>query len=294
MFKGALTALITPMRGGAIDFDALRALVDWQIAEGIDGLVACGTTGETPTLSTEEQQQVIKAVVEQAKGRVPVIAGAGANDTKKAISASHAAEELGVDSLLHVSPYYNKPPQRGLVAHFEAIANAVSKPVVLYNVPGRTGGRIEPQTVIQLADHPNIVAVKEAGGDIAIGQALIAGCAGKELAVLSGDDALCMALTCMGGAGVISVVSNIAPKRTAQLIAAVHAGALEQARELHYGLLPLIDLLFCEANPIPVKAAAARLGFGDNELRPPLVALEGEKLAALEAELERQKIEKIR
>jgi 4-hydroxy-tetrahydrodipicolinate synthase len=294
MFKGALTALVTPMRGGAIDFDALRALVDWQIAEGIDGLVACGTTGETPTLSADEQQQVIKAVVEQARGRVPVIAGAGANDTGKALAASLAATELGVDGLLHVSPYYNKPPQRGLVTHFEAIANGVSKPVVLYNVPGRTGGRIEPETVIRLADHPNIVAVKEAGGDIAVGQALIAGCADKELAVLSGDDALCMALTCMGGAGVISVVSNIAPKRTAELIAAVHAGELERARKLHYGLLPLIDLLFCEANPIPVKAAAAVLGFGENELRPPLAPLEGPLLEALHGELSRQGIEKVR
>ncbi len=292
MFSGALTALITPMRDGAIDLAALRDLVEWQIAEGIDGLVACGTTGETPTLSLEEQRQVIRAVVETTRGRVPVIAGAGANDTTKALAASAAATELGVDALLHVTPYYNKPPQRGLLTHFRTIADAATKPIVLYNVPGRTGCRLEAETVAALAEHPQIVAVKEAAGDIAAGQALIAACAGREIAVLSGDDALAMALTCMGGRGVISVVSNIAPRKTAQLIAAAREGHLDEARRLHYELLPLINLLFCESNPIPVKAAAARLGFGANELRLPLAPLEGEKLAALEAELDRQGIQR--
>ncbi|MCK5798364.1 MAG: 4-hydroxy-tetrahydrodipicolinate synthase [Deltaproteobacteria bacterium] len=292
MFSGALTALITPMRDGAIDLAALRDLVEWQIAEGIDGLVACGTTGETPTLSLEEQRQVIRAVVETTRGRVPVIAGAGANDTTKALAASAAATELGVDALLHVTPYYNKPPQRGLLTHFRTVADAATKPIVLYNVPGRTGCRLEAETVAALAEHPQIVAVKEAAGDIAAGQALIAACAGREIAVLSGDDALAMALTCMGGRGVISVVSNIAPRKTAQLIAATREGHLDEARRLHYELLPLINLLFCESNPIPVKAAAARLGFGANELRPPLAPLESEKLAALEAELDRQGIQR--
>ncbi len=298
MFKGALTALITPMRGGAnvveVDLDALCALVDWQIAECIDGLVVCGTTGETPTLSGDEQLQVIKTVVEQTNGRVPVIAGAGANDTQKAIAASHAAAELGVDALLHVSPCYNKPTQRGLIAHFEAIADASSKPVVLYNVPGRTGGRIEPETVAMLADHPNIVALKEASADIGIGQQQIAHTTNKDFVVLSGDDPLCMALTCVGGAGVISVTSNVAPKRVAQMIAAVHAGDLACARALHYGLAPLVQALFCESNPIPIKAASAYLGFGDNVLRLPLTALEGENLEHVHRELARQGVGKVR
>lgn len=290
MISGALTALITPMREGDVHLSDLCELVEWQIDQGIDGLVACGTTAETPTLTKAEQASVIRTVVEQAKGRVPVIAGAGTNDTQSAIALSQAAAELGVDGLLHVTPYYSKPPQRGLKAHFLAIAEAVDLPIVLYNVPGRTGCDLLPATVAELASHPRIVAVKEASGSLLRGQALLAACADQTLAVLSGDDHLCMPLTLLGGAGVISVMSNVAPKQTAQMIAHARAGELLQARALHFSLLPLMDLLFVEANPIPVKAAMAALGFGANELRSPLAALAGDDLERLKAELTRQVI----
>lgn len=270
--NGALSAIITPMKNGKVSIKDLEDLVSWQIDQGINGFIACGTTGETPTLSKEEQNLVIRTVVEITNKRVPVIAGAGTNNTQAAIERSKEIAKMGVDGLLHVTPYYNKPPQRGLIAHFEAIANQSEVPIVLYNVPGRTGVRLDVSSVATLADHQNIVALKEAGGDIAIGQAMIAATKGK-ISILSGDDALCMALTCMGGDGVISVVSNVAPKLTAEMIKAAQDQDLKTARTIHYRLLDLIDMLFVEANPIPVKAAMAELGFGANEVRAPLTIL---------------------
>lgn len=289
MFKGALTALATPMRAGQLDLAALRALVELQITEGIDGLVACGTTGETPALEQSEQALVIRTVVEQARRRVPVLAGAGANATAHAVVLSRMAAECGADGLLHVTPYYNKPTQAGLLAHFRAISEATPLPIVLYNVPGRTGCDLLPETIAELAQLERVVAVKEASGSIARGQQVIAACqrVRKEFAVLSGDDALALALTAVGGQGVISVVSNVAPKLMAQLIRLASEAKLAEARAIHYRLLRLMDLMFCESNPIPVKAAVALLGFGDNELRLPLQPLAGAKLEQLGAELTR-------
>jgi 4-hydroxy-tetrahydrodipicolinate synthase len=277
MFEGTFTALITPMRGGAIDKDALVKLVEHQIDAGITGLVPCGTTGETPALSADEQALVVKTVVETVKGRVPVVAGAGANDTKKAIAQSQAMAELGVDGLLHVTPYYNKPPQRALIAHFEAIAESSPLPIILYNVPGRTACDMLPETVAALTVHPKIAAIKEATGSVARAQHVIQKTADHDATVLSGDDATSLALVLMGGHGTISVLSNLAPAQTAKMIAHARAGELAKARELHYLLMPLMDLLFIEANPIPVKAAAAMLGFTQNEVRLPLLPLPEER-----------------
>jgi len=289
MFKGAITALATPMRGGKVDLDALRALVELQITEGIDGLVPCGTTGETPTLEESEQALVIRTVVEQTRRRVPVIAGAGANATAHALARSRMAAECGADGLLQVTPYYNKPTQAGLLAHFRAISAATGLPIVLYNVPGRTGCDLLPETIAELAQHERIVAVKEASGSITRGQQVIAACqrVRKDFSVLSGDDAMALALTAVGGQGVISVVSNVAPKLMAQLVRLTSESKLSEARAIHYRLLRLMDLMFCESNPIPVKAAVAQLGFGDNDLRLPLQPLAGAKLEQLVAELKR-------
>ncbi|MBK8481423.1 MAG: 4-hydroxy-tetrahydrodipicolinate synthase [Proteobacteria bacterium] len=289
MFRGAITALVTPMRGGQLDLDGLRALVELQITEGIDGLVACGTTGETPTLDVNEQALVIRTVVEQTKRRVPVLAGAGANATAQAIALSRAAAECGADGLLHVTPYYNKPTQAGLLAHFRALSVASSLPIVLYNVPGRTGCDLLPETVAELAQHERIVGLKEASGSIVRGQQVIAACqrVRKDFSVLSGDDPLALALTAVGGQGVISVISNVAPKLMAQLVRLASESQIAEARAIHYRLLRLMELLFCESNPIPIKAAVALLGFGANELRLPLLPLSGAKLEELSAELKR-------
>jgi 4-hydroxy-tetrahydrodipicolinate synthase len=287
MFEGAITALITPMRDGEVDRSALQDLVELQISEGIQGLVPCGSTGEAATLSREEQATVMRTVVQQARGRVPVIAGAGSNSTRKAIQLSRMAAEAGVDGLLHVTPFYNKPTQAGLVAHFRAISEATELPVILYNVPGRTGCDLLPETVARLAAVPHVVGIKEATGSVARGQQVLAACP-RDFVVLSGDDATCMALCTLGAHGVISVVSNLVPGAVARMIAAARAGRLEEARGIHYRLLPLVDLLFIESNPIPVKAAMSLLGRSANELRLPLLPLEGEKLERLRAELRRQ------
>ncbi|MCC6750732.1 MAG: 4-hydroxy-tetrahydrodipicolinate synthase [Deltaproteobacteria bacterium] len=286
MFTGAITALVTPMRGGNVDLSALRAFVDFQIEAGIDAVVPCGTTGESATLTDEEQAQVIRTVVEQTRKRVPVIAGAGANSTAKAVQLSKMAAEAGADGLLHVTPYYNKPNQAGLVAHYSALAAAVKLPIVVYNVPGRTGCDLLPETMAQLAKLPGIVAIKEATGLLARGQQVVAAC-GEKVSVLSGDDATCLGLTLLGGHGVISVVSNVIPGPMAKMIAAARKGALDEARRIHYQYQNLMDLMFVESNPIPVKAGVAALGFGQNELRLPLVPLGGEKLERLTAELRR-------
>lgn len=284
MFSGAITALVTPMKGTDVDLGKLREFVEWQISEGIDGLVPCGTTGETPTLSSKEVCDVISTVVDQAKKRVPVIAGAGASATRQAIENSKLAKEAGADALLHVTPPYNKPTQAGLVAHYRALAKATDLPIILYNVPGRTGCDLKPETVRELADVETIVAVKEATGSIARAQELIAS-RPKRFAVLSGDDALTMTMTAAGGDGVISVTSNAAPRLMHDLVAAVRASELERARPIHYKLQRLIGLLFCQSNPIPIKAAVSLLGFTENTLRAPLTSLEGQPFEDLRAEM---------
>jgi 4-hydroxy-tetrahydrodipicolinate synthase len=289
MFQGAITALATPMRNGEVDLPALKELCERQIAEGIDGLVPCGSTGEAATLSREEQAAVMRTVVQQTRGRVPVIAGAGSNATPRAIALSRMAAEAGVDGLLQVTPFYNKPTQPGLLAHFRAIAEATSLPIVLYNVPSRTGCDLLPETIARAAEIPRVVGVKEATGNLARGQAVIAAVAGRDgFSILSGDDPTCVGLCALGGQGVISVVSNLAPAATAKMIAAAREGRLEEARALHYRLLPLMELMGIESNPIPVKAALSLLGIGANEVRLPLLPLAGEKLERLRAELVRQ------
>jgi 4-hydroxy-tetrahydrodipicolinate synthase len=268
--EGAMTALVTPMRDGNLDFDALDALIEQQIAGGIHGLVAVGTTGESATLTVEEHVRVVEFVVERTKKRVPVIAGAGANSTAEAIEMSNLTADVGADALLHVVPYYNKPNQAGMYAHFAAIAAATDLPIILYNVPGRTACDLLPETVARLAEIDNIVGIKEATGDMHRAAQLLASC-GDELLVLSGDDFTTFPLYALGGRGVISVVSNVMPRQMAEMWNAASEGDLERARELHYQILPLTQLLFVEPNPIPIKEALAILGLIEPDLRLPMV-----------------------
>jgi 4-hydroxy-tetrahydrodipicolinate synthase len=282
--RGAMTALITPFddRGG-VDERALAALVEWQVAEGIDGLVPVGSTGEAVTLTPAERERIVRITVERAAGRVPVIAGAGSNDTATAIENSKAMAKAGATHLLHVSPMYNKPPQRGLIAHFRAIADASPVPVVLYNVPGRTASNVLPETTLALAEHPNIVAVKEASGNPAQIDAIIrARPAG--FSVLSGDDGLTLAVMAAGGDGVISVISNAVPRACAELVEAAARGDAS-AREMHHRLAPLVDAAFVESNPIPIKAALALMGKCGNRLRLPLVPMAASHEPALRSAL---------
>lgn len=271
---GCGTALVTPFtRDGAIDERALRAFVDWQIAEGIHFLVPCGSTGEAATMTVDEHRRVVEVVVDQAKGRVRVVAGAGSNDTRKAIELSRAMRDAGADALLHVSPMYNKPPQRGIIAHFRAIADATELPVIIYNVPGRTGSNIEARTTLTLAEHPNIVAVKEASGSLAqISEVIREAPRGFE--VLSGDDGLTVAIMAAGGTGLISVISNLAPKLTALLVEECAGNRYDDARFTNKRLMPLMAAAFVESNPIPAKAGLAMLGLMENVLRLPLLPLE--------------------
>jgi 4-hydroxy-tetrahydrodipicolinate synthase len=271
--RGAMTALITPFQeSGAVDERAFGALVEWQIGEGIDGLVPVGSTGEAATLTAAERERIVRITVERAAGRVPVIAGAGSNDTAVAIETSKVMARAGATHLLHVSPMYNKPPQRGLIAHFRAIADASPVPIVLYNVPGRTASNILPETTLALAEHPNIVAVKEASGDLTQIDSIIrhrpAG-----FSVLSGDDGLTLAVMAAGGEGVISVISNVAPKACARLVEVAAHGDTAAARDLHHRLAPLVDAAFVESNPIPIKAALSLMERARNQLRLPLVPM---------------------
>jgi len=278
---GAITALVTPFRrDGSLDEAALRALVEWQIAEGIDGLVPVGSTGEAATLSLAERVRVTAITAEVTAGRVPVIAGAGTNDTAVAIENSRALAAAGATHLLHVSPAYSKPPQRGLIAHFRAVADAAPLPVVLYNVPGRTASNMEAETTLALAEHPNIVAMKEASGNLVqIAEIIRRRPAG--FAVLSGDDPLTVGVMAHGGEGIISVVSNAVPGRMHTLAAATAAGQFGMARALHDSLSPLFSAAFVESNPIPIKAALALMGRCQNVLRLPLVPLDERHLARL-------------
>jgi 4-hydroxy-tetrahydrodipicolinate synthase len=282
--EGALTALVTPFRDGKIDFEGLTRLVEWQIEAGIDGLVAVGTTGESATLDVDEHVAVIRATVKAARGRVPVIAGAGGNATAEALALTHASEEAGAHALLHVTPYYNRPSQEGLFRHYEAIARSTKLPIILYNVPSRTACDLLTDTVVRLADFDNIVAIKDATGNLARGAELIAK-VGDRLAVYSGDDATTFPLYAIGARGTISVVSNIAPREMAEMWDAARAGDWDRARALHFKLRVLNQLLFVESSPAPVKAALAIMGKATAEVRLPLVAATGGLIEQLRKEL---------
>jgi 4-hydroxy-tetrahydrodipicolinate synthase len=272
MFEGILTALVTPFRDGEIDEPALRAMVKRQIDAGVAGLVPCGSTGESATLSHSEHRRVVEIVVEAAAGQVQVVAGTGSNSTREAIELTRHAKEAGADGALLLSPYYNKPTQEGIYQHFAAVAHETAFPLILYNIPGRTASNIAPTTIGRLAELEPIVGVKEACGDLDQIAHVIA-CCPDEFAVLSGDDPLTLPLLSIGGRGCISVTSNVAPKEMCGLVNTYRAGHTKRAAEIHYELLPLFDVLFCETNPIPVKAALALKGEVDDEIRLPLTTL---------------------
>ncbi|MBN1531250.1 MAG: 4-hydroxy-tetrahydrodipicolinate synthase [Spirochaetes bacterium] len=273
MFNGVYTALITPFRGGSIDLAAFERIVEQQIKGGVDGLVVLGSTGESSTVSFEEHIELIGKTVTIVKGRVKVVAGTGANSTKEAVWLSREAEKAGVDGVLLVNPYYNKPTQRGLIVHFETIARSITVPVILYNIPGRTGVNFEPASVQELLSRTdNIRAMKEASGDINQMMALVELC-GDSLTILSGDDNLLLPVLSIGGRGVISVLSNILPAEVKRVITLYEGGSIDEARALFYRLLPLCRAMFFETNPIPVKEAMAMLGHCTPELRLPLTPL---------------------
>jgi 4-hydroxy-tetrahydrodipicolinate synthase len=271
-FHGAFTALITPFRDGEIDEPALRNLVEFQIAGGIAGLVPCGTTGEAATMSDSERDRVIGIVIDQAAGRVPVIAGTGGNDTRRTIEATQRADALGADAALVVVPYYNKPTAAGLIAHYTAIAESTDLPLILYNVPGRTGINMTPETTLRLAKLPSVAGVKEASGSLDQVTEII-GDAPDGFAVLSGDDSLTVPMMSVGATGVISVASNIVPAEISRLTQACLVGDFAAAQALHHELYPLMRSMFIENNPTAVKTAAALLGLCRDELRLPLTAL---------------------
>ena len=285
--SGCGTALVTPFRDdGAVDEAALAALVDWQLAEGVHFLVPCGSTGEAATMTVEEQEQVVRVVAERAAGRVPVMAGAGANDTRRAMELSRRMRDAGATHLLHVSPAYNKPPQRGIVAHFRAVAEATELPVIVYNVPGRTGSNIEAHTTLRLAELPNVAGVKEASGNVPQIQEILLH-RPPHFSVLSGDDLLTLAIMAAGGDGVISVASNATPRLMAQLVDAARLGDFGAARAVHERLMPWMAAAFVEPNPMPAKAALALQGRLRNVLRLPLVPLAAQHEATVRAALER-------
>jgi 4-hydroxy-tetrahydrodipicolinate synthase len=269
MFTGSYVAIVTPFRNGRLDEKALGDLIEWQIAHGTNGIVPCGSTGESPTLTHEEHDRVIAFTVEAVRRRVPVIAGTGSNATHEAIRLTQHAKSVGVDGALLVCPYYNKPTQEGLFQHFEAIARAVDLPLVLYNIPGRSGVNITPQTIARLSRIPGIVGVKEASGSLGQMSEIIAAC-DERFVVLSGDDGLTLPLMAIGGKGVISVTANVAPAETAELVGAALKGDWDRARRLHYRLQPLTAALFLETNPIPVKTALGLMGRCSDELLLPL------------------------
>jgi len=287
-FQGTGTAMITPFKAdGSVDEKALRRFVDFQIAGGVDMLLPCGTTGEGATLDEDETDRVVQIVIEQSRGRAPVIVGAGSNSTAKAVQATKRAKKLGADGVLSVGPYYNKPTQQGYYEHFKAIAEADDIPVVVYNVPGRTSGNIEAKTMLRLAEISNIVGVKEASGNL--GQIMdIIRDAPRAFRVLCGDDAMALAVVLLGGGGIVSVVSNEAPAMMSAMINAALESDIRKARELHYKLLPLMNANFIESNPIPVKAVLAMMGMIEENYRLPLVRIgtaNREKLSKIAEEL---------
>ena len=284
IFKGMATALVTPMTAHGVDYEALGRLIDFQLENGINALVSVGTTGESATLSPQERKDVISYTIDRVAGRVPVIAGTGTNNTAHAIDFSVSADKAGADALLVVTPYYNKATQKGLIAHFTAIADKVNKPIILYNVPSRTGCNLLPATVAELAKHPNIAAIKEASGNMSQVVDLIARC-GEDITVYSGEDGLTVPILSMGGMGTISVLSNVVPKEAVAMTDAFFAGRIQEAAQWQCRLLPLVDCLFSEVNPIPAKAALSAMGFGEEHLRLPLTPMEPENREKLFAQL---------
>ena len=284
IFKGMATAIVTPMTADDIDYEALGRFLDFQIENGINAIVVMGTTGENATIEPEDQTKVIRFTVEKVAKRVPVIAGTGTNNTAHVLHNTKNACEAGADAVLVVTPYYNKATQNGLIQHFTAVADASTVPVILYNVPGRTGCKLLPKTVAKLAEHPNIVAIKDATGDMAQMVQTKALC-GDKLDIYSGEDALTVAMMAMGGAGTISVMSNIAPKEAVAMTDACLAGDFAAAAEMQCKLLPLIDACFSEVNPIPAKAGVSAMGFGQENLRLPLTPMEDDTRAKLYEEM---------
>ena len=277
MFEGVLTALVTPFRDGELDEPALRELCERQIAAGVDGLVPCGSTGESATLSHAEHARAIEVVVSAARGRVPVLAGSGSNATREAIALTRHARQCGADGALLISPYYNKPMPHGIAAHYEAVARETGLPLVVYNIPGRTASNMAPPLLARLAGVDGVVGVKEASGDLnQIAHTIAATAHHAGFAVLSGDDWATLPILALGGRGVISTTSNLAPAEMLALVRAWQSGDGNRARDQHYRLLPLFDALFCETNPAPVKAALALCGLIQNELRLPLTPLRPE------------------
>lgn len=286
IFRGMATAMVTPMTPEGVDYEALGRFIDFQLFQGINALVAVGTTGESATLSPEERKEVIRFTIDRVAGRVPVIAGTGTNNTQHAIDYSISAAREGADALLVVTPYYNKATQNGLIAHFTAIADKVDKPIILYNVPSRTGCNLLPATVEKLAEHPNIAAIKEASGNMSQVVELFARC-GDKIDVYSGEDGLTVPILSMGGKGTISVLSNVLPKEAVAMTDAFFAGNVAKAAQDQCKYLNLINLLFCEVNPIPAKAAVSAMGFGKEYIRLPMTPMEPENRAKLLAEMRR-------
>jgi len=280
MFHGVITALVTPFRGGEIDEERFREHIERQIEAGVDAVVPAGTTGEAATLSIAEHVRLVRIAVEQTRGRVPVIAGTGSNNTREAIELSQAAKEAGADAVLLIAPYYNKPTQEGLYQHYRAVAEAVHLPVVLYNVPSRTACDLQPETIARLAEIANIVALKDATADMARAIETLR-LVGDRLTLLSGDDATVLPFLACGGKGVISVASNLVPRSMKALVEAARAGRIDEARRWQLRLMPLLRALFARSNPIPVKAACAMLGWMEDELRLPLLPLDPEPRARL-------------
>lgn len=288
MFNGSYVALVTPFKQNyEIDFDAYGRLVDFHLDKGTNGIVPCGCTGEAATLSHDEQKQCIRFVVDRVNGRVPVVAGTGSNNTREAIELTRYAKELRCDGALLITPYYNKPTAAGQIAHYTAIAEAIDIPIMLYNVPGRTGTKIEPETIAKLNQVPNIVSIKEACGSVDQVTQILSLC---DIEVVSGDDSLTLPMMAVGAAGVVSVAANVVPEEVAALCAAAARNDFPAAREIHYRLAPLFKGLFFETNPMPVKAALARMGMIENVLRMPLVPMGDASFAKLLPILEALKL----
>jgi len=285
--QGALTALVTPFKNGGIDEEAYRGFIEWQIESGIDGLVPCGTTGESATLSHEEHKEVIRICIDQAKKRVPVLAGSGSNNTREAAELTQFAKSAGADGALMITPYYNKPTQDGIIAHFKAIADEVSLPMIVYNVPGRTGSNLLPATLGRMVKEiPTVVGIKEATGDMKQASMIVEEC-GEDFTLLSGDDFTILPFLALGGKGVISVISNIEPTKTSKMCAACRENDWNTARSLFYELAPLNRTLFLEANPIPVKTALSLMGKMEPTLRLPMTPLSAKHLEILKTTLKR-------
>ena len=285
MFRGSIIAIVTPFKNGKVDEKKFRDLIEFQIKNGASGIVPCGTTGESATLSFEEHDRVIEITIEQVAKRVPVIAGTGSNSTEEAIMLTRHAAHAGADASLQVSPYYNRPTQKGLYEHFKAVANSVDIPIILYNIASRTGVNIEPETIAKLAaDCKNIVGVKEASGSLDQMSRIKQLC-GEKFDLISGDDSLTLPILSIGGTGIISVVANIVPKDVAGLVGEFEKGNIKKAQELHYRLLPLIKAIFIETNPIPLKTAMGLLGMCEPDLRLPMCAMSPENLEKLKKAL---------